>query len=39
MAERPVVLIDLCRGGNVGFCFFGVFGVGHIYGAGASVFP
>lgn len=27
LAERPVVLIDLCRGGNVGFCF-GVLGLG-----------
>ncbi|WP_387489172.1 hypothetical protein [Photorhabdus sp. RM96S] len=32
MAESPVVLIDLCRGCNVGFCSFGVcgFGIGRL---------
>ncbi|WP_231571676.1 hypothetical protein, partial [Xenorhabdus sp. NBAII XenSa04] len=31
LVERLVVLIDLCRGGNVGFFSFGNSGFGYLY--------
>lgn len=39
LETRSVVLVDLYRGDDVGFCSFGVCGFGSVYGAGASVFP
>lgn len=33
----PVVLIDLCKGGNIGFYAFGVRKFGNIYGIGALI--